>query len=84
MIYTRIWEEIKKAINEVADNKLNDYSRDYSVIMFNSDDALHLNYMINIRYLTIIIRSVLNKDNNFYPNYPNLFKLLFIRQSIKC
>ena len=63
MIYTRIWEEIKKVINEVADNKLGDYS----VIMFNSDDVLPLDSMINIRSLTIIIRSVLSKDNNFYP-----------------
>ena len=37
MMYTRIWEETKKVINEVADNKLGDYSKDYSVIMFDSD-----------------------------------------------
>ena len=35
--------------------------------MFDSDDDLPLNSMINIRSLTIIIRSVLSKDNNFYP-----------------
>ena len=67
MMYKRIWEEIKNAINEVADNKLGDYSKDYSVVMFNSDDVLTLNSMINIRSLTIIIKSVLSKDNNFYP-----------------
>ena len=67
MMYTRIWEEIKKAINEVADNKLGDYSKDYSVTMFDSDDVLPLNSMINIRSLAIIIKSVLSKDNNFYP-----------------
>ena len=67
MMYTRIWEETKKVINEVADTKLGDYSKDYSVIMFDSDDVLPLNSMINIRSLTIIIKSVLNKDNNFYP-----------------
>ena len=67
MMYMRIWEEIKKVINEVADNKLGNSSKDYSVIMFDSDDILPLNSMINIRSLTIIIRSVLSKDNNFYP-----------------
>ena len=67
IMYTRIWEEIKKVINIVADNKLSDYSKDYNVIRFDSDDVLPLNSMINIRSLTIIIRSVLNKDNNFYP-----------------
>ena len=67
MMYTRIWEEIKKVINEVADNKPGDYSKDYSVIMFDSDDVLPLNSMINIRSLTIIIKSVLRNKNNFYP-----------------
>ena len=28
MIYRRMWEEIKKVLNEVADNKLGDYSKD--------------------------------------------------------
>ena len=58
MMYARVWEEIKKVINEVADNKLGDSSKDYSVIMFDSDDVLPLNSMINIRSLTIIIKSV--------------------------
>ena len=40
MMYTRIWEKIKKVINEVADKKLSDYSKDCSVIMFDSDDVL--------------------------------------------
>ena len=42
MMYTRIWEEIKNVINEVSDNKLGDYSKDYSEIMFDSDDVLPL------------------------------------------
>ena len=57
-------------------NKLDDYSKDYSVIMFESDggraecearDVLSLNSMINICSLKIIIRSVFHSDNNFYP-----------------
>ena len=67
MMYTRIWEEIKKVINEVADNKLGDCSKDYTVIMFDSDDVLPLNSMINIRSLIIFVKSALSKDNNFYP-----------------
>ena len=69
MMYTRIWEEIKKVINKVADNKLSDYNKDYSVIRFDSDDVLPLNSMINIRSLTIIIRYVLSKDNNFFRKF---------------
>ena len=66
MMYTRVWKEIRKIINEVADNKLGDYSRDYGVIKFDSNDVLPLSFMINIRSLTIIIRSVVEKDNKFY------------------
>ena len=90
-MYTRVWEEIKKVINKVINkvadtccalvstsrNKLDDFSKDYSVIMFESDDDVIS--MINIRSLTIIIRSVLCKDNNFYPqiylNYCSYDKL---------
>ena len=67
MMYTRIWEEIKKAINKFADNKLGDYSKDYSVIRFDSNDVLSLSFVINIRSLTIIIRSVFEDDNKFHP-----------------
>ena len=48
MMYTRIWEKIKKVINKVADNKLGDYSKDYSVIKFDSNDVLPLGFVINI------------------------------------
>ena len=42
--------------------------------MFDSDDILPLNSIINIRSLTIIIKSVLSKDYNFYPQiYLNYF-----------
>ena len=67
MMYTRIWEEIKKVINKVVDNKLGDYSKDYSVIRFDSNDVLPLSFVINIRSLTIIIKSVFEDDNKFYP-----------------
>ena len=57
MMYTRIWEEIKKVINEV------DEFSNYDVISFDTDDILSLNSIINIRSLTIIIKSVF-KDNS--------------------
>ena len=67
MIYTKVWEEIKKTINKVDDNKLDDYSKDYGVISFDSDDVLPLNFVVNIRSLTIIIRFVFKDDSKFYP-----------------
>ena len=35
MMYTRVWEEIKKLINKVAGNKLGSYNKDYGVIRLN-------------------------------------------------
>ena len=61
MMYTRIWEEIKKIINE-----LDEFSN-YDVISFDTDDILSLNSLINIYSITIIIKSVFKDDNKFYP-----------------
>ena len=57
MMYTRIWEEVKKVINEV--DEFSNYDKNYDVISFDTDDILSLNFIINIRSLTIIIKSVL-------------------------
>ena len=65
--YTKAWEEIKKVINKVVNNKISEFSKDYSVIMFESESSLPLNSTIIIRSLTIIIRSVLVSNNCFYP-----------------
>ena len=83
MIYTRIWEEIKKLINKfdnIGDvpcttsqktrfcrRLCRHYDKDYGVISFDTDDILSLNSIINIYSLTIIIRSVFKVDNKFYP-----------------
>ena len=64
MIYARIWEEIKKIINEV-DEFSND--KNYDVISFDTDDILSLNSIINIYSMTIIIKSIFKDNNNFYP-----------------
>ena len=65
--YVKVWEEIKKAINEIAGNKLSDYNKDYGMIKFDSDDDLPLGSVIKSRSLTAVVRSVLEKYNGFYP-----------------
>ena len=65
MMYTRIWEEIKKVINEV--DELSNYDKNYDVISFDTDDILSLNSIINIYSMTIIIKSVFKDNNKFYP-----------------
>ena len=65
MMDTRIWEEIKIVINEV--DEFSNYDKNYDVISFDTDDILSLNSIINIRSLTIIIKSVFKENNKFYP-----------------
>ena len=65
MMYTRIWEEIKKVINEV--DEFSNYDKNYDVISFDTDDILLLNSIINIYSITIIIKSVFKDNNKFYP-----------------
>ena len=65
MMYMRIWEEIRKVINEV--DEFSNYDKNYDVISFDTDDILSLNSIINIRPLTIIIKFVFKDNNTFYP-----------------
>ena len=67
MIYTKIWEEIKKLVNEVDNFKFSNYDKDYGIISFDTNDILPLNSTINIYSMTIVIKYVFKDDNKFYP-----------------
>ena len=43
-----------------------DYEKDYMKIKFNSDDDLPLNKPLKFHATTIIIKSVLEEDRQFY------------------
>ena len=73
MMYTRIWEEIKKVVNEV--DEFSNYDENYDVISFDTDDILSLNSIINIYSMTIIIKSVFKDNNKFFS--ANLIKKLY-------
>ena len=62
MMYEIIWEKIKKLIN----NEISDYSKDYIVFKFDSNDVLPLDSIINIHSLAISIRYVFKDDNKYY------------------
>ena len=59
-IYNQIWDKIKELINSIdgVDFRFSDYSRDYNVIRFDTDDTLPLDAMVNIYSIPIVIRSV--------------------------
>ena len=46
---------------------LGDYDEKYIKIKFNSDDDLPLNKILKLHNLTLLVRSVSQEDNKYYP-----------------
>ena len=63
-IFDSIWNRVKELINKV--DKIYDYSREYTVISFDSDDVLEYGTTIDLSNLSIVIRSVFKSDGCFY------------------
>ena len=64
-IFDSIWNKIRELISETV--KFDDYSKEYTIIRFDSDDVLKYGTTIDISNLSIAIRSVLKSDGCFYP-----------------
>ena len=64
--YIKLWNEIKYHIQTINAGKFVENDKDYMKIKFDSDDNLPLNKMLKFRVLTIIIRSVFEKDGKYY------------------
>ena len=58
---------IKKEIETINGGEKIEYGKDFLKIRFESSDDLPMNKLRKLRLLTIIIRSVFNKDYKFYP-----------------
>ena len=65
--YADVWDGIKSEIKAINVGKEKDYVKDYIKIKFNSDDDLSLNKPLKFHAMTIIIRSVFEKDGKLYP-----------------
>ena len=65
--YADVWDGIKNEIKTINGGKENDYGKDYKKIKFNSEDELPLNKSLKFHAMTIIIRSVFEKDGKLYP-----------------
>ena len=91
-IYNQIWDRIKELINSIdcVDFRFYEYSRDYNVIRFDTDDTLTLDTMINVYSMTIVIRSAYRTClDRFYPQIQlvsctfeecwNMIELIFLK-----
>ena len=65
--YTDVWDGIKNKIKTINGGKENDYGKDYMNIKFDSNNDLPLNKPLKFHAMTIIIRSVFEEDDRFYP-----------------
>ena len=65
--YAELWDEIKYQIKTINCGKPREYGKDFMKIKFNSDDNLSLNKIVKLRNLTIVVRSVFQEDNKYYP-----------------
>ena len=69
-IYNQIWNKVKELINSVdgVNFGFSDYFRDHGIIIFDTDDTLPLDNIVNIYSITIMIRSVYRDYyDRFYP-----------------
>ena len=66
--YQELFNGIKKIIKIINDySQPIKYDGDYMNIKFNTDDNISLNKVIYFPTITIIIRSVTQKDGKYYP-----------------
>ena len=64
--HTELWDGIKNSIEKI-NNKSGEYGKDIMKIKFDLDDSLPLNKTLKLYNMTIIVRSVFEKDGKCYP-----------------
>ena len=65
--YTELWYEIKNQIEAISSNKQIEYGRDFMKIRFEFDDDLPLGKKLSITMCIIVVGSVFQEENNYYP-----------------
>ena len=65
--FTELWDEIKYQIKMIGGNKPIEYGKDFMKIRFESDDDLPLGKILSIPVCIIIVGSVFQENNNYYP-----------------
>ena len=67
-IYQELWNKIRYLIKSITINSDN-YDKKYMKIKFNSDDDLPLKKMVELQNMVIVVRSVFQEDNKYYPHF---------------
>ena len=65
--YTKLWDETKNQIEIINSSKPIKYKKDLMKMKFRSDDNLPLGKIFRIPVLIIVVKSVFQNDNKYYP-----------------
>ena len=65
--YTELSDEIKDQIKTISGDNRIEYGKDFMKARFESNDDLPLGKIINIPVCIIVVYSVFQRDNNYYP-----------------
>ena len=74
--YTELWDEIKDQIETINGDNPIEYGKDFMKTRFESNDGLPLSKILNIPVCIIIVKSVFQEDNHYYPQVL-LYKCLY-------
>ena len=64
--YEELWNKIKDLIRSITSNS-DDYHEKYMKIKFDLDENVPLKKTVKLHSMTIIIRSVFQEGNKYYP-----------------
>ena len=65
--YSEVWKGIKNQIAKINNGLEGEYDKDYMKMKFDSDYDLPLNKVMKFYDVTIITRSIFEKDGKYYP-----------------
>ena len=65
--YTELWDKVKYQIKTISGDNLIKYEKDFIKARFESNDGLPLVKILNIPVCIIVVKSVFQRGNNYYP-----------------
>ena len=65
--YTGIFNEIKRQIELMTNDKMFRYGKDFMRIKFKASDNLPYNKLINIPVCVVVVGSIFKENNVYYP-----------------
>ena len=67
--YTEFWDETKYLIKTINGGKPIKYGKDFIKVKFISDDNLSLNKILKLHNLTVVVTSVFEENDKYYPQF---------------